>query len=287
MRFATALLVLTIAGNPVPGAASQKKDKTTDKHTAKFGDLVVTATNIASTESAAHEGDHHVVAVFVSVKNSGKGAVCAYLGATLQATFGLEFEGSGGAQQFPEAPRMKQMLPGEEAEGSYAFYVKDRVEPIALVLKLSNRTIRCGPPSDRPWHDVFVPDEIRLDVHDLPAPERRAQQQFTPPQQKPAYTVAEHNAYKAADAEQNPQAKIKLLDDFVKQYPNSVLLPSIYFDYAQAYYQLNDFPTAIRYCDRALTSGDTIDSDIQTRVRLIRADAEQKMQQSDRTRITR
>src|ERR1700722_7812977 len=34
-------------------------------------------------------------------------------------------------------------------------------------------------------------------------------------QQKPAYSLAEYDAYKAADAEQNPQEKIKQLDDFV------------------------------------------------------------------------
>ena len=49
-------------------------------------------------------------------------------------------------------------------------------------------------------------------------------------QQKPAYTLAEYNAYKDADAEQNPQQKVIKLDAFVEQYTNSTLLPYIYRD---------------------------------------------------------
>jgi len=52
----------------------------------------------------------------------------------------------------------------------------------------------------------------------------------------PKYTLAEYNAEEAAVKEQNPQNKIKLLDDFVKQYPNSTLMPYIY----RAYY-LTDY----------------------------------------------
>ena len=48
---------------------------------------------------------------------------------------------------------------------------------------------------------------------------------------KPAYTLAEYNAYKDADREQNPQQKITKLDAFVKAYPNSTLMPYIYRDY--------------------------------------------------------
>jgi TolB-like protein len=49
-------------------------------------------------------------------------------------------------------------------------------------------------------------------------------------QLKPSYTLAEYNAYKDADAEQNPQQKVIKLDAFVEQYTNSTLLPYIYRD---------------------------------------------------------
>ena len=50
-------------------------------------------------------------------------------------------------------------------------------------------------------------------------------------QAKPGYTLPEYNAYKDADAEPNPQQKVAKLDSFVKQYPNSTLMPYIYRDY--------------------------------------------------------
>ena len=78
-------------------------------------------------------------------------------------------------------------------------------------------------------------------------------------QQKPAYTLAEYNAYKAADAEQNPQEKIKQLDDFIKQYPDSTLTPYIYRDYYQTDYALKNFAGTMEYADRMVALGDKVD----------------------------
>src|SRR5277367_7025177 len=75
-------------------------------------------------------------------------------------------------------------------------------------------------------------------------------------QAKPAYTLAEYNAYKMADAEQNPQQKVKLLDDFVKAYPNSTLMPYIYRDYYTTYMALKNFGQVIEYADRMIALGD-------------------------------
>jgi len=77
---------------------------------------------------------------------------------------------------------------------------------------------------------------------------------------KPAYTLAEYNQYQAADKEPNPQAKIKALDDFVKAYPNSSLMPYIYRDYYTTYMALKNFAQAIEYTDRMIALGDKIDS---------------------------
>lgn len=92
-------------------------------------------------------------------------------------------------------------------------------------------------------------------------------------QQKPAYTLAEYNAYKAADAEQNPQAKIKLLDDFVKQYPNSTLMPYIYRDYYLTDYALKNFAGTIEYADRQTALGDKIDTQGRLEAQVARAQA--------------
>jgi tetratricopeptide (TPR) repeat protein len=79
-------------------------------------------------------------------------------------------------------------------------------------------------------------------------------------QAKPGYTLPEYNAYKAADAEQNPQQKIKMLDDFVKQYNNSTLMPYIYRDYYSTYMAVKNFAQAIEYADRMIALGDKIDA---------------------------
>ena len=79
-------------------------------------------------------------------------------------------------------------------------------------------------------------------------------------QAKPAYTLAEYNQYQAADKEQNPQQKIKALDDFVKAYPNSSLMPYVYRDYYTTYMALTNYAQVIEYCDRMIALGDKIDA---------------------------
>src|SRR6202162_542948 len=79
-------------------------------------------------------------------------------------------------------------------------------------------------------------------------------------QAKPAYSLAEYNQYQAADKEQKPQQKVKALDDFVKAYPNSTLMPYIYRDYYTTYMALKNFGQVIEYADRMIALGDKIDT---------------------------
>lgn len=79
-------------------------------------------------------------------------------------------------------------------------------------------------------------------------------------QSKPGYTLAEYNQYQAAAKETNPQQKVKMLDDFVKAYPNSTLMPYVYRDYYTTYLQLKNFAQAIDYCDKMIALGDKIDT---------------------------
>ena len=87
------------------------------------------------------------------------------------------------------------------------------------------------------------------------APQAAAQDQAKTP-----YTMVEYKAYQDADAEQNPQQKITKLDAFVKQYPNSALMPYIYPDYFRTYVALKNFAQAIEYCDKQIALGDKIDA---------------------------
>lgn len=77
---------------------------------------------------------------------------------------------------------------------------------------------------------------------------------------KPAYTLAEYNAYKDADGEQNPQQKITKLDAFVKQYPNSTLMPYVYRDYYLTDYGLKNFAGTLEYADKMIGLGDKVDA---------------------------
>lgn len=147
-----------------------------DKHSGKFGDLAVTVTKIAMIP-ARYSKDRDELGVFLNAQNTGKDVVCAAFGATLNTTFGLQYTGftGGGGAGYPPAPRMTEMLPGESVGGSYVFEIKDGVQPLELVIRLASRryngvysegSIRCR--TDSPFKDVFIPDEIRLDVSDLP-----------------------------------------------------------------------------------------------------------------------
>jgi len=69
---------------------------------------------------------------------------------------------------------------------------------------------------------------------------------------KPAYTMAEYNAYTAAQATKDPTQQIKQLDDFVSKYPNSALLIYVYPLYYNAYSVLKNYPKVIENADKLL-----------------------------------
>jgi hypothetical protein len=90
---------------------------------------------------------------------------------------------------------------------------------------------------------------------------------------KPAYTLAEYNAYQAANNEQNPQMKAQKLDAFVMMYPMSTLMPFIY----QAMY-LNDFALknyggTADNADKLLAMGDKLDAGSRLQACIARAQA--------------
>jgi tetratricopeptide (TPR) repeat protein len=77
---------------------------------------------------------------------------------------------------------------------------------------------------------------------------------------QPEYTMAEYNAYTAADSEKNPAQQIRLLDDFVQKYPNSALLSYVYRSYMRNYYGQKNYPKVIDYADKLLTLGNKADA---------------------------
>jgi tetratricopeptide (TPR) repeat protein len=88
---------------------------------------------------------------------------------------------------------------------------------------------------------------------------------------KPQYTMAEYNAYTAAQATKDPAQQIKQLDDFVAKYPNSALLIYVYPLYYNAYSQLKNYPKVIEYADKLLALGDKIEPPIKYQAYYARA----------------
>ncbi|HKN59810.1 MAG TPA: hypothetical protein VJW93_01440 [Candidatus Acidoferrales bacterium] len=88
-------------------------------------------------------------------------------------------------------------------------------------------------------------------------------------QSKTTYTLPEYNAFQAANSEKDPQARLKLLDDFVAKYPNSTLMPYVYTLYYQTYSQLKNYPKTIEYADKLVALGDKVDA--QARLQAIQA----------------
>ena len=190
----SAIAVLLFLATP-----SNSKEK--DKHTAHFGGLIITVTAIDTVEerrgrpfvppkpsdpngpppppvSAEERGDHHFIAVFVNVKNAGKNPACASFAPLLKATFGLEYKGLltysfiGLDKIFPSPPKISEMLPGEESSGSYIFLVKNEVSPLEMWLKPQGKSIHCNQSATGNWGDTLLPEQLKFDVHDLPAPSK-------------------------------------------------------------------------------------------------------------------
>jgi tetratricopeptide (TPR) repeat protein len=91
----------------------------------------------------------------------------------------------------------------------------------------------------------------------MPVQSAYAQDQSTD-QSKPAYTLAEYNAFQAARQEANPQNRLKLLDDFVAKFPNSTLTPYVLQVYVDTYSQQKDYPHTIQFADKLVGLGDKV-----------------------------
>jgi tetratricopeptide (TPR) repeat protein len=115
-----------------------------------------------------------------------------------------------------------------------------------------------------------------LMVGGAPGANARAQAPAPAPQgqdagAKPQYTMAEYNAYTAAQSIKDPAQQIKALDDFVSKYPNSALLIYVYPLYYNAYSQLKNFAKVIENADKLLALGDKVEAPIRYQAYYARA----------------
>jgi tetratricopeptide (TPR) repeat protein len=88
---------------------------------------------------------------------------------------------------------------------------------------------------------------------------------------KPQYTMAEYNAFTAAQSIKDPAGQIKALDDFVAKYPNSALLVYVYPLYYNAYSQLKNYNKVMEYADKLLALGDKVEAPVRYQAYYARA----------------
>ncbi len=102
-------------------------------------------------------------------------------------------------------------------------------------------------------------------------PVRRAAAQEQQTGAKTDYTPAEYNSYTACTQEKNGQQRIRCLDSFVQQYPNSTLLIYVDRTYYQTYNELHNNPKLMEYADKELAFGDKLDPTIKLEALYLRS----------------
>ena len=112
-----------------------------ERHSAKVGPLVVTATGISNTASSRE--DSHAVVVFLTIANSGQTAACFSFSTKLRGTYDLEYSNSPLGLQAPGAPEVWQMLPGEVSKGAYVFDVRNGIDARELLVIPQSKSSRC------------------------------------------------------------------------------------------------------------------------------------------------
>lgn len=136
----------------------------TSEKTQRTGDLLVGLVRTEQREPKANS-DHHIVLVRFRAHSIAKQALCVGFSATLKATFGLEYRGS---LSVTNPFRVRELLPGEDTEGDYEFFVKNGAEPLQVILKTSSDTQTCAPGKDTfsaIWHSS---GELTFDIAGQP-----------------------------------------------------------------------------------------------------------------------
>ncbi|MFQ5816452.1 MAG: tetratricopeptide repeat protein [Terriglobia bacterium] len=71
-------------------------------------------------------------------------------------------------------------------------------------------------------------------------------------QAKPPYSIQEYNDFTAAVNEQDPQARVRALDAFLQEYPESSLRPFVFQSYLEIYQKGLNWSKVVEYADKFL-----------------------------------
>jgi serine/threonine protein kinase len=96
-----------------------------------------------------------------------------------------------------------------------------------------------------------------------------------------AGTSAEHDGFKAVQAEKDEAQQIQRLDEFVAKFPNSELLADSYTLYYRDYRSLKNFPKVIEYADKLVALGNKADANARFQALYARAIAYNTLRPDD------
>jgi serine/threonine-protein kinase len=94
-------------------------------------------------------------------------------------------------------------------------------------------------------------------------------------------TTAEHNGFKAVQAEKNEARQIQRLDEFVAKFPDSEMLVDAYALYYRDYRELKNFPKVIEYADKLVALGAKADANARFQALYARAIAYDALRPDD------
>jgi serine/threonine-protein kinase len=94
-------------------------------------------------------------------------------------------------------------------------------------------------------------------------------------------TAAEHNGFKAVQAEKDEAHQIQRLDEFVGRFPNSEMLVDAYTLYYRDYRELKNFPKVIEYADKLVALGEKADANARFQALYARAIAYDALRPND------
>ena len=70
------------------------------------------------------------------------------------------------------------------------------------------------------------------------------------------YTAAEYSAYQAMEAEQDPNKRARIIEDFISQFPKSALLIYVYPACYESYFVLKNYPKVLACADELVQLGE-------------------------------
>ena len=78
--------------------------------------------------------------------------------------------------------------------------------------------------------------------------------------QDKGYTIVESGPLGSILEEEDPNKRVKLLDDFLSKHPPGALLPYVYPSYYQAYWESKNYLKVMEYADKFMALGDQTDA---------------------------